>query len=128
MISLSFAGIKGRTFEETKQGMKYALERLYREHKYVMNGKEMDEKELKFDSVSAGMPDDVAVLALKYLSDYLAVYYGKKVLIFLDEYDTPLQEAYVYGYWEELVGFIRQMFNLAFKTNPSMERAILTPV
>ncbi len=129
MISLSFAGIKGRTFEETKQGMKYALERLYREHKYVMNGKEMDEKELKFfDSVSAGMPDDVAVLALKYLSDYLAVYYGKKVLIFLDEYDTPLQEAYVYGYWEELVGFIRQMFNLAFKTNSSMERAILTGI
>lgn len=79
------------------------LERLYREHKYIKNGKGMDEKEMKFfDSVSSRMPDDVAVLALKYLSDYLEDYYGKKVLIFLDEYDTPLQEAYVYGYWEEL--------------------------
>ncbi len=129
VIFLSFAGIKGQTFEETKQGIKYALERLYREHKYVTDRKGMDEKELDFfDSVSSKMPDDVAVLALKYLSDYLEAYYGQKVLIFLDEYDTPLQEAYVYGYWEELVGFIRQMFNLAFKTNPSMERAIMTGI
>ena len=129
VIFLSFAGIKGQTFEETKQGIKYALERLYREHKYVTDRKGMDEKELEFfDSVSSRMTDDVAVLALKYLSDYLEAYYGQKVLIFLDEYDTPLQEAYVYGYWEELVGFIRQMFNLAFKTNPSMERAIMTGI
>ena len=129
VIFLSFAGIKGQTFEETKQGIKYALERLYMEHKYVTDRKGMDEKELEFfDSVSSKMPDDVAVLALKYLSDYLEAYYGQKVLIFLDEYDTPLQEAYVYGYWEELVGFIRQMFNLAFKTNPSMERAIMTGI
>ena len=129
VIFLSFADIKGQTFEETKQGIKYALERLYREHKYVKNGEGMDEKELEFfDSVSSRMPDDVAVLALKYLSDYLNTYYGKKVLIFLDEYDTPLQEAYVYGYWEELVGFIRQIFNSAFKTNPSMERAVMTGI
>lgn len=129
VIFLSFAGIKGQTYEETKQGIKYALERLYREHRYVRNRKGMDEKEMEFfDSVSPKMSDDVAVLALKYLSDYLERYYGRKVLIFLDEYDTPLQEAYVYGYWEELVGFIRQMFNLAFKTNPSMERAIMTGI
>ncbi len=81
-----------------------------------------------FDSVSSKMSDDVAVLALKYLSDCLEHYYGPKVLIFLDEYDTPRQEAYVYGYWEELAGFIRQMFNLAFKTNPGMERAIMTGI
>ena len=129
VIFLSFAGIKGQTYEETKQGIKYALERLYREHKYVKTREGMDEKELEFfDSVSARMPDDVAVLALKYLSDYLEAYYGQKVLIFLDEYDTPLQEAYVNGYWEELVGFIRQMLNSAFKTNPSMERALMTGI
>lgn len=74
------------------------------------------------------MPDDVAVLVLKYLSDYLEDYYDQKVLIFLDEYDTPLQEAYTYGYWDELAGFIRRMFNSAFKTNPSMERAIMTGI
>lgn len=129
VIFLSFADIKGETFEETKQGIKYVLERLYRNHKYVKHKEGMDEKEWEFfDSVSARMPDDVAVLALKYLSDYLEDYYNQKVLIFLDEYDTPLQEAYVYGYWDELAGFIRRMFNSAFKTNPSMERAIMTGI
>ena len=129
VIFLSFADIKGQTFEKTKQMIKYLLERLYREHNYVRDGKGMDEKEMEFfDSVSSRMPDDVAVLALKYLSDYMERHYGQKVLIFLDEYDTPLQEAYVYGYWEELVGFIRQMFNSAFKTNPSMERAMMTGI
>ncbi len=129
VIFLSFADIKGETFEETKQGIKYVLEKLYRVHRYVKDTKNMDEKDMEFlDSVSSRMSDDVAVLALKYLSDYLAAYYGQKVLIFLDEYDTPLQEAYVYGYWKELAGFIRRMFNSAFKTNPSMERAIMTGI
>ncbi len=129
VISLSFADIKGETFEETKQGIKHVLEKLYRIHRYVKDTKSMDEKDMEFfDSVSSRMPDDVAVLALKYLSDYLEAYYGQKVLILLDEYDTPLQEAYVYGYWKELIGFIRRMFNSAFKTNPSMERAIMTGI
>ena len=129
VIFLSFAGIKGQTFEETKQGIKYALAKLYESHEYLKDGKNMGKREQDFfDSVSPKMPDGVAVLALKYLSDYMERYYGQKVLIFLDEYDTPLQEAYVYGYWKELVGFIRQMFNSAFKTNPSMERAIMTGI
>lgn len=129
VIFLSFADIKGETFEETKQGIKYVLEKLYRIHRYVKDTKSMDEKDMEFfDSVSSRMPDDVAVLALKYLSDYLEAYYSQKVLILLDEYDTPLQEAYVYGYWKELAGFIRRMFNSAFKTNPSMERAIMTGI
>ena len=129
VIFLSFADIKGESFEETKKGIKHALEKLYSAHKYVKDAKGMDEKDLEFfDSVSHRMPDDVAVLALKYLSDYLECYYGKKALIFLDEYDTPLQEAYVHGYWKEMAGFIRRMFNSAFKTNPSMERSVLTGI
>ncbi len=129
VIFLSFADIKGETFEETKQAIKYTLAKLYENHEYVKNGKNMGKREQEFfDSVSSGMSDDVAVLALKYLSDYLAGYYGQKVLILLDEYDTPLQEAYVYGYWRELVSFIRRMFNSTFKTNPNMERAIMTGI
>ena len=129
VIFLSFAGIKGQTFEETKQGIKYTLAKLYESHEYLRNGKGMGKREQNFfDSVFPEMTDGVAVLALKYLSDYLEAYYGQKVLIFLDEYDTPLQGAYVYGYWNEMAGFIRSMFNSAFKTNPSMERAIMTGI
>lgn len=103
VIFLTFADIKGETFEETKLGIKHALAKLYETHKYVRSGTDMGEKEREFvDSVSFRMPDDIAVLVLKYLSDYQSRFYGKHVLVFLDEYDTPLQEAYVYGYWKEL--------------------------
>ena len=74
------------------------------------------------------MGDMEATLAIHQLSLFLSRYYGKKVIILLDEYDTPMQEAYVYGYWEELVSFTRSMFNAAFKTNPYLERAIMTGI
>ena len=67
-------------------------------------------------------------MALYQLSDYLYRYYGKKVIILLDEYDTPMQEAYVDGYWEALAGLTRSLFNSAFKTNPWLERAIMTGI
>ena len=74
------------------------------------------------------MKDTLASNSLNALSDYLMRYYGKKVMILLDEYDTPMQEAYVHGYWDELVSFIRNLFNSTFKTNPFLERAIMTGI
>lgn len=66
--------------------------------------------------------------SLHRLSDYLYRYYGKRVIILLDEYDTPMQEAYVGGYWQELVAFTRSLFNATFKTNPYLERALMTGI
>lgn len=74
------------------------------------------------------MSDVTAQDALKNLSSYLNLLYGKKVLIFLDEYDTPMQEAYIHGYWDEFVGFMRSLFNATFKTNPYLERAVMTGI
>lgn len=74
------------------------------------------------------MDDVTAQEAINNLSNYLSRYYGKKVIILLDEYDTPMQEAYVNGYWEELVSFTRSLFNSTFKTNPYLERAIMTGI
>jgi hypothetical protein len=74
------------------------------------------------------MDETKAVSAIQNMSRFLSRYYGQKVLIFLDEYDTPMQEAYVCGFWDELTGFIRNLFNSTFKTNPSMERAIMTGI
>ena len=74
------------------------------------------------------MSDVIAQEAIVDLSNYLSRYYGKKVIILLDEYDTPMQEAYVNGYWEELVAFTRSMFNAVFKSNPYLERAIMTGI
>ena len=74
------------------------------------------------------MEDSVASVALRSLAGFLGRYYGKKVIILLDEYDTPMQEAYVNGYWSEMAAFIRSLFNATFKTNPYLERALMTGI
>ena len=64
--------------------------------------------------------------SLKYLSSYLERYYHQKVIILIDEYDVPLQSAYVNGYYDEMVDFLRSVFSTALKTNDSLERGVLT--
>lgn len=129
VIFLSFASIKGSTYEKTMFYMNQILVELYEKHSYLKEEGFLSQKEMQFyDSVNFDMKEEVAAASLRKLSAYLSEYYGKKVLIFLDEYDTPLQEAYVYGYWDEIVTFIRNMFNSTFKTNPYMEKSIMTGI
>ncbi len=129
VIFLSFANVKETSFPEAKKKICYILETLYNQYDFLLDGDLLNDKEKKFfHSVSAGMEDYIATSALGTLSEYLCRYYGKKVIILLDEYDTPMQEAYVNGFWDELVSFTRSMFNAAFKTNPYLERAIMTGI
>ena len=85
-------------------------------------------KKKRFQAVTPEMNDADAVMALQNLCLFLSKYYGKKVIVLLDEYDTPLQESYAYGYWRELTTFTRSLFNATFKTNPYLERAIMTGI
>ena len=129
VISLSFADIKATTYESARMGIIRKLVRLYSAFEYIRSSNLLNKKDRAyFDSVREDLSDDAAAVAVNYLSDFLSRYYGKKVIILMDEYDTPLQEAYVYGYWEELTGFIRSLFNSTFKTNPYMERGLLTGI
>lgn len=81
-----------------------------------------------YKKIDPNMDDHIATQSLNQLSCYLSRYYRKKVIILLDEYDTPMQEAYVHGYWEELVSFTRSLFNSTFKTNPYIERGLMTGI
>ena len=129
VIALSFADIKATTYEAARMGIIRKIVKLYSEFDFIQSGKVLNEKDLAyFHAVDEKMTDDAAAVAINYMSDYLNRYYRKKVLILLDEYDTPLQEAYVYGYWKELTAFIRSLFNSTFKTNPYMERGLLTGI
>lgn len=129
VISLSFADIKATTYESARMSIIRKLVRLYSAFDFIRSSEALNEKDRTyFDSVGEDMSDDAAAVGINYMSDYLSRYYGKKVIILLDEYDTPLQEAYVHGYWEELTAFIRSLFNSTFKTNPYMERGLLTGV
>lgn len=129
VIALSFADIKATTYEAARMGIIRKIVKLYSEFDFIQSSKVLNEKDLAyFRAVDEKMTDDAAAVAINYMSDYLNRYYRKKVLILLDEYDTPLQEAYVYGYWKELTAFIRSLFNSTFKTNPYMERGLLTGI
>ena len=129
VISLSFANVKEKTFQNTRDKICQLLVNLYSKYEFLLETDILTQKDEEyFQRVSVHMSDSDASLALYQLSDYLYRYYGKKVIILLDEYDTPMQEAYVDGYWEELVAFTRSMFNAMFKTNPWLERAIMTGI
>ena len=129
VISLSFADIKATTYESARRAVIRKLVKLYSMFGFIRSSEALNEKDRAyFDSVEENMPDDAAAVAINYMSDYLSRYYNKKVMILLDEYDTPLQEAYIHGYWEKLTAFIRSLFNSTFKTNPYMERGLLTGI
>ena len=129
VISMSFANIKENTFEGTKRRIYQILISLYEKYDFLMEESFLKGTEAEFfNSVNMRMEEQTATLAVHKLCQFLYGYYGKKVIILLDEYDTPMQEAYVYGYWEELVSFTRSMFNSCFKTNPYLESGIMTGI
>ena len=102
---------------------------LYTQNAFLLDSGILYEKDINyFKRVAENMDDADATLALYQLSSFLYRYYGKKVIILLDEYDTPMQEAYINGYWNELTAFTRSLFNSIFKTNPWLERAIMTGI
>ncbi len=129
VISLSFANVKETSFSNARKKICQTIRNLYNKFDFLLDegGLNADERE-RFQRVSAEMEDTVASDSLNALSNYLSRYYGKKVIVLLDEYDTPMQEAYVYGYWREMVEFIRTLFNATFKTNPYLDRAVMTGI
>ncbi|MCI6997251.1 MAG: ATP-binding protein [Eubacterium sp.] len=129
VISLSFAGVKEKDYKTARKKICQILTKLYAENSFLLDSGLLYETDIKyFKRVSEDMDDSDASLALYQLSNFLYRYYNKKVIILLDEYDTPMQEAYIDGFWEELVGFTRNLFNLSFKTNPWLERAVMTGI
>ena len=138
VIFLSFADIKKDNFKDTKNDMITIINELYKQHSYLLKSDVLTDAEktffIKLDEysndtdVNKDISNEIICRAIKGLSSMLYRYYGKNVIILLDEYDTPMQEAYVNGYWEELVAFTRSLFNSTFKTNPYLERAIMTGI
>ena len=138
VIFLSFAAIKGSNYEDARDGIIMAINEAYSEHRYLLESSELTDgerkcfEELDYYAKNPGIKKQVAndtiCNAVKNLANCLNRYYKKKVIILLDEYDTPMQEAYLYGYWKEFTAFIRSLFNATFKTNPYLERAMMTGI
>ena len=129
VIFISFAKIKQNNYTDTIAGIKRIICDVIQKYYFLKDWQGLtDEEKNNLKSITYGMDDVTAQEAIASISNYISRYYGKKVIILLDEYDTPMQEAYVNGYWEELVAFTRSFFNATFKTNPYLERAIMTGI
>ncbi|CDB90022.1 putative uncharacterized protein [Clostridium sp. CAG:253] len=129
VIFLSFAKIKQNTYEDAVAGIKRIICDEIQKYIFLKDWDGLAEEEkTNLKNITYGMDDVTAQEAIASLSNYLSRYYGKNVIILLDEYDTPMQEAYVNGYWEELVSFTRSFFNATFKSNMYLERAMMTGI
>lgn len=129
VIFLSFAAVKAGNLEDAKAQIKQEITRIYRDNRYLMDKDIFHKNERKlYESITVNMDDVTAQDSLRNLCGWMEQYYGKKVIILLDEYDTPMQEAYIQGYWDELTTFVRSLFNATFKTNPYLERAVMTGI
>jgi hypothetical protein len=132
VISLSFANVKETNFKAAYTKIVQILSSAYDNHRYLLDSSKLMDYEkktfLKILEADNEMDATMMSMALHKLSEYLYKHYGKKVIILLDEYDTPMQEAYVDGYWDELTVFLRSIFNSTFKTNPYLERGMMTGI
>ncbi len=129
VINLSFANVKEKSYIATRERIYQILVNLYSKYDFLRDSDLLtDNDKAYFNRITMDMKEVDATLSIHQLSSYLSRYYGKRVIVLLDEYDTPMQEAYVHGFWDELVSFTRSLFNATFKTNPWLERGIMTGI
>ena len=132
VISISFAAIKETNFADTRKNICRMISDLYDIYNSLLDSEQLSENDKFYfqETITQKekMDDEFICKSLHRLSQYLSKHYGKKAIILLDEYDTPMQEAYIHGYWEEMISFMRSLFNFTFKTNPYLERAIMTGI
>ena len=129
VIFLSFAGIKQSTYVGARKSINDLITLIYQDFYWIKETEGFKKENREFwDRVNPDMDESSAALAIKYLCKLLSEYYGKKCIVIIDEYDTPMQEAYLQGFWNEIVNYIRNFFNSTFKTNPYLERGIMTGI
>jgi hypothetical protein len=129
VIFLSFANVKAVTYQEMLFKITKVITDLYNKNDYLFKNKMLNEKEQKYyQKIEPGMSHELATDAIYTMAGFMQRYYDQKVIIILDEYDTPMQEAWISGYWEESVRFFSSLFNSTFKTNEYLERGLITGI
>ena len=129
VIFLTFAGVKYVDYETTRRAMNGLISDLCRRNWEIFKDDRFTDSDRElFERTNEDMSDNIAAMSLNRLCEWLYRYYGKKCIILLDEYDTPMQEAYINGFWDEIVAYTRALFNNTFKTNPYLERAVMTGI
>ncbi len=129
VIFLSFANIKATKYEDMKYKISEVITELYEQNRYLLEGTLLSENEKSYyNRMTWSASDAMLSSSLRQMSNFLQRYHGREVMILLDEYDTPMQEAWLSNYWNEAVEFFRSLFNSTFKTNPYLYRGLITGI
>ena len=129
VIFLSFASVKATTYREMLFKITEVITDLYNKNDYLLEGSLLNEREQKYyQEIELGMNSELAAGTIRSMAGFMQRYYNQKVIIILDEYDTPMQDAWISGYWEEAVVFFSGLFNSTFKTNEYLERGLITGI
>ena len=128
VISISLKSMKQGSYKDAFHMFKVLIAREYDRHKNILkSGKISDSERDLFHSILTQKAEDAFYLdSIKFLSDIMVKYYNKNVIILIDEYDVPLENAFHQGFYTDMVNLIRSVFESALKTNPSLDRAFLT--
>jgi hypothetical protein len=127
VINLSLKAGKQPNFEMAYALLRRQIAYEYRRHMFLLKGDMTEPERLRYRSIMAEQADQQTCAdSLQFLSQCLERYYGKKAIILIDEYDVPLENAYMRGFYDEMVDFIRSLFESSLKTNGSLEFAVIT--
>ncbi|AKA69334.1 AAA family ATPase [Clostridium scatologenes] len=130
IIFITFKNQKHISFENFEDGIKVLLSNLYKEHEYLLysdNLTEFDKNDFK-EIISRKASIGNVSEAISSLMGYMNKHYGRKVMLFIDEYDVPIQEGYLRGYYDEMIVLIRNLLTAALKDNPYVEKALITGI
>ena len=129
VIFLSFADVKADNIQDAKFQIKMKIAELFDLNTFLLENDALgdNEKEI-YRKITGYMDDALCSMSINVICRFMQRYYNKNVIVLLDEYDTPMQEAYVHGYWDDFTAFLRNFFNSTFKTNPYLERAVMTGI
>ena len=130
VIYLSFKDEKHLSLNNLKVSLGFLFSNLYKEHSYCLKARNMTVADKQYFNEILERKSSLTELALsiKMLSEYIYSYYNKKVIILIDEYDVPIQAAYMYGYYDEAIAFMRNLLSGAFKDNIHLEKAMITGI
>lgn len=129
VINITLADIKEKTHEGAINVIKLIIQSIFNSFTYLADSDKLTSIDKKrFEAHIENPAVESLARSLRFLSELLYKHHGKKVLIFLDEYDTPMQEVFSSGYWNEIVEFIKNLFNAIFKTNPYLEKSLITGI
>ena len=130
VIYITLKDVNDINYEKMLESLKSAVLDMYKQHRYLMDSDKIyqDEKDMIMDIFYRREDEGVLRDSIKTLSDLLYRHHGKTVILLVDEYDVPIQNAYVEGYYEEAIKFYKTFYGTTFKDNPNLQKTVLTGV